>query len=96
MSADGLKSAFDLAMERLARKGETLSSLTDDQKAALAEVASRSKAKLAEIEILYGKKLAEARAAGDAEKAGKIEEERRLEIARIKEREEAERRQIRT
>lgn len=95
MSADGLKSSFDLAMERLARKGEVLSSLTDDQKAALADVAARSKAKIAEVEILYGKKLAEAQAAGDAEKAGKIEEERRLEIARIKEREEAERRKIR-
>ena len=91
----GLKSSFDLAMERMAKRGEGISALTDDQKKAMADISTRIKAKIAEVEILYGKKIAEARAAGDAEKAGKIEEEKRYEIARHREKEESERRRIR-
>ena len=93
--ADGLKSSFDLAMERMAKRGEVISSLSEDQKVSMADITSRTKAKIAEIEILYGKKIEEAHAAGDAEKAGKIEEEKRFEISRIREREESERAQIR-
>ena len=93
--ADGLKSSFDLAMERMAKRGEVISALSEDQKVAMADITSRTKAKIAEIEILYGKKIAEARAAGDAEKAEKIEEEKRFEISRLREREESDRAQIR-
>lgn len=91
----GLKSSFDLAMERLAKRGETMTALTDDQKQALAEIGSRAKAKIAEVEILYGKKLAEARQGNDAEKVTQIEEQQRAEISRIKAREEDERRKVR-
>ncbi|MEI6562740.1 MAG: hypothetical protein WCO42_00375 [bacterium] len=91
----GLKSSFDLAMERLAKRGEGITALTEDQKQAMAEIASRAKAKIAEIEILYEKKVAEARAAGDAEKADKIEGEKRFEIAKQREKEESERNRIR-
>jgi len=59
-------------MERLAKRGEGIATLTEDQKKAMAEIANRTKAKIAEIEILYGKKVAEARAAGDAAKADKM------------------------
>lgn len=91
----GLKSSFDLAMERLARRGEGMASLTDEQKEAMADIAARTKAKIAEIEILYGKKISEAREAGDVGKADKIEEEKRHEIFRQREKEESERRRIR-
>ncbi|MEI7880045.1 MAG: hypothetical protein WCI95_04130 [bacterium] len=91
----GLKSSFDLAMERMAKRGEKITALTDEQKQAMAEVTTRTKAKIAEIEILYGKKADEARAAGDAGKASKIEEEKRYEIARLREKEESERCRIR-
>jgi hypothetical protein len=91
----GLKSSFDLAMERMARRGETIAALSDEQKQALAEIGSRAKAKIAEVEILYGKKLAEAQAANNAETMTKIEDEKRLEISRIKAREEDERRKAR-
>lgn len=93
--SDALKSSFDLAMERLAKRGEGITSLSTEQKEAMAEVAIRAKAKVAEVEILYGKKIAEAQAAGDAEKAAKIEIEQRAEITKIKEREETERARIR-
>jgi hypothetical protein len=91
----GLKSSFDLAMERMAKRGEKITALTEEQKQAMSEIATRTKAKIAEVEILYGKKAAEARAAGDAGKADKIEEEKRYEIARLREKEESERGRIR-
>lgn len=91
----GLKSSFDLALERLARKGEGIAALSDDQKQAMADVSRRTKAKIAEIEILYGKNIAEARAAGNHEKADTIEAEKRREIARQREQEESERQRIR-
>jgi hypothetical protein len=91
----GLKSAFDLAMERMAKRGEGITALSDGQKQAMAEISTRTKAKIAEVEILYGKKAGEARAAGDPAKADKIEEEKRYEIARLREKEEVERSRIR-
>lgn len=93
--ADGLKSSFDLAMERMAKRGEAMASLTPEQKAAMAELSSRTKAKIAEIEILYGKKIDEACEAKDADREAKTREEMRFEINRLKDREEAERAKIR-
>ena len=93
--ADGLKSSFDLAMERMAQRGEGIAELSAERKEAMSEIASRTKAKIAEIEILYGKKIDDARAAGDTEKADKIEAEKRFEISRIRDREESERSRIR-
>jgi hypothetical protein len=93
--SDGLKSSFDLAMERMAKRGEGIAALSSEQKEAMADIANRTKAKIAEIEILYGKKIEEARAAGDLEKADKTEEEKRFEIKRLREREESERSSIR-
>ena len=57
MTDDGApKSAFDLAMERLRKKdaeeGVTTQPLTDQQKAAIAEVRSLYDSKIAEQEIL--------------------------------------------
>lgn len=91
----GLKSAFDLAMERLASKGEGLVELTQEQKQKLADVSAKAKARIAEMEIMYGKKLAEARTAGAADKIAKIEDEMRAEMAKIRDREADERRKIR-
>lgn len=94
-SSKGLKSSFDLAMERLASKGEGLVQLSEEQKDALASISAKAKAAIAEIEIMYGKKLEEARKAGDAEKVAKLEEMMRLEIAKIKDREASDRKRIR-
>jgi hypothetical protein len=56
-----LKSAIELAMERMARKdaesGITAKPLTDDQKAAIAETRNFYEAKLAELEVLHQSKL---------------------------------------
>lgn len=77
----GLKSAFDLAMERLEKKDGKAAVLSDEQKKALHEVDRRTSAKVAEIEILMQKKLS---APEDAEEAAKIEEQMRAQIVRAR------------
>ena len=77
MSNDApLKSAYELAMERLAaedRKAgvEQSRSLTDKEKETIAELRQRATAKLAELEILHRKELT---AAADPEKLTQLEE----------------------
>ena len=65
MSDDAPKSAFELAMERLRQKDKDASTddrpLTDEQKAAIAEVRQWYKAKIAECEILHQAALRKAR-----------------------------------
>ena len=57
MSDDRLKSAYELAMERFQKKdaeaGIAQTPMTDEQKAAIAEIRSRYQAKIAELEILH-------------------------------------------
>lgn len=93
---DGLKSAFDLAMERMAGKdGGGLVNLTAEQKAAIAEITKRAKAKIAELEIMYGKRIIEAREAKDDEKTKKLEEEFKADVTRLRAREEEEKQRAR-
>lgn len=95
--ADGekLKSSFELAMERMAKRGDGMTTLTAEQKEAMADISRRTQAKIAEIEILFGKTLAQARAAGDKDKVEATGQEMRREIARLREREESERERVR-
>ena len=57
MSDQKLKSAYELAMERFAKKdadaGIERQPLTDEQKAEIADIRSRYQAKIAELEILH-------------------------------------------
>lgn len=56
-----LKSTFDLAMERLRRvAGDTDAALTEEQKAAIAEIRSFYHAKLAEQEVLHQSRVRKA------------------------------------
>ena len=62
MSNDGApKSAYELAMERLQKKDEeagiTHKPVTDEQKAAIAEIRSFYQARIAELELLHQGKL---------------------------------------
>jgi len=92
-SGTSLKSALDLAMERLAQHDGARAKLTDAQKAALAEVDRKTKAKLAEREILGSDWLA--KAGDDPEKVEPIKAEQRAEIEKIKARAEQEKEHIR-
>ena len=82
-----LKSAYELAMERLKAKDREAGidepiPLSDAQKAKIAELRQAAKAKLAEIEIMHHKRLAAA-VSGDPEEIAKLEEQFRVDRGRV-------------
>ena len=79
-----MKSAYELAMERL-QKGAPSISLTDDQKKQLADVDSTYKAKIAEKELLLRDEIQKAQAGGDSEEVEKLEKQLGSEIRRLQE-----------
>jgi hypothetical protein len=85
----GMKSAYELAMERL---GGESKGLTAQQKSALTEIDSKMKAKIAETEIMFDQQLA---TETDPAKAAFIQQTRQQQIARIKEEAEAEKEAVR-
>jgi hypothetical protein len=81
--AKGMKSAYELALERLESQGidrPSSTALTDEQKQAIAEARAATEAKLAELEILHRDKMAKL---GDPLAAGEQEEFYRLEKGRL-------------
>jgi len=78
MRAFPMKSAYELAMEKLRKKdaerGQKEIRLDEGQKAEIAEIRAFYKAKVAEREILFQADLRKARAAGDLDAARKIED----------------------
>jgi len=84
-----LKSAYELAMERLRAKDRSEGvaeekPLTAEQKREIARLRQEAKAKLAELEILHRKNLAAA--GGDPAEIAKIEDHYRRDRARIDDR----------
>ena len=67
-----MKSAYELAMERLNKTSPTVK-LTAEQKKQLAELDSKYAAKIAEREIALKSEIDKAAAAGDAETADKLQ-----------------------
>lgn len=84
-----MKTAYELAMERLGRQAPAVT-LTDAQKAGIAELESRHRAKLAELELAVADEIAKALGAGNPE--GADESRQRLAHERRKLQEELERR----
>ena len=80
----GIKSALELALERLDREGEQRPSLTKSQKEALQKIEKELAAKVAETEILARKGLQEARVSGDAERLQELEEHLTREVSRLR------------
>lgn len=85
--SDELKSAMELAMERLDREMGRPASLSPEQKQQIAEIRARYEAKIAEQELAAQDRRKQALAAGDWAKLQEIdarvlEERRRLEAAR--------------
>ena len=78
-----MKSAYELAMERLAKASPTLV-LTDEQKTQLAEIDSTYKAKIAEKELFLRDEIRKAEAAGNFEEVEKLEKQLTSEIARLR------------
>jgi hypothetical protein len=98
MSDDRLKSAYELAMERFQKKdadaGVVQQPLTDEQKAAIAELRSQYQAKIAELEILHRSQVAGIIDPAEREVAeeqyrrerGRLERERDSKVERARER----------
>ena len=91
-----MKSAYELAMERLAQSDPTAGkTLTPEQKARLAEIDRVYKGKTAEREIFLQERLEAARAADKADDVEKIKRQLTNERARLEEEREAEKDKVR-
>lgn len=89
-----MKSAYELAMERLGG-GEPETTLTDEQKAALAAVDDKFKAKIAERELFLGDLIAKATSTGNYAELAELETQKTREIASLKSQCEAEKEELR-
>ncbi len=91
-----MKSAYELAMERLAKSDpEASRPLTPEKKARLAEIDRVYKGKLAEREIFLKKQLDDAFAAQKAEEVEKVQKQMVSERARLEEEREEEKERVR-
>jgi hypothetical protein len=79
-----MKSAYELAMERLA-KDQPIVTLTGDQKKQLAEVDSIFRARIAEKELFLKGEIQKAQSAGKLEEAESLEKQLANEIKRSQE-----------
>jgi predicted S18 family serine protease len=77
-----MKSAYELAMERLEKASPSLS-LTEDQKKEIAEADSVYRAKIAEKELFLKDQIRKAQAAGKFEEAKSLEKQLASEIRRL-------------
>ena len=91
-----MKSAYELAMERLQKEDpKGGGSLSDAQRRALSEIEKRYQAKIAEREIFLQKQLDDALAAGKSDDAEQIRKQTLDERIRLKEEMEKEKEKIR-
>jgi aminopeptidase N len=79
-----MKSAYELAMERLA-KDQPIMTLTEDQKKQLAEIDSQFKARIAEREVFLKDQTAKAQAAGKFEEVESLQKQLSSELRRLQE-----------
>ena len=79
-----MKSAYELAMERLEKQSPT-ARLTEEQRAAIAEIESTYKAKIAERELFLQAQIQKAVAAREATEAEEIRLQLTREIRRLQE-----------
>ncbi|HLP02957.1 MAG TPA: hypothetical protein VK163_13090 [Opitutaceae bacterium] len=90
-----MKSAYELAMERLKAAEPDTAPLSAEQKERLAELDARYKAKIAEREIFLQKAYHEALERGEAEEVVKIRQQMTNEKARLENEREAEKERVR-
>ena len=90
-----MKSAYELAMERLKAAEPDAAPLTAEQKELLAELDVRYKAKLAEREVFLRKALDEAAERGEGEAVEQIGRQMANERARLEDEREAEKEKVR-
>ena len=79
-----MKSAYDLAMERLEKQSPT-QKVNEQQKLEIAEVDSQYKAKIAERELFLKSQIKSARESGQFQEAEAIEKQLAIELRRLNE-----------
>ncbi|MDC0066791.1 hypothetical protein OAK16_04260 [Verrucomicrobia bacterium] len=89
-----MKSAYELAMERLAKESPQ-ESITDQQKQDIAEIEKKYSSKIAEREVFLKSKIQEAISTGELEEAQQLEEELSREIRSLKSSSESEKNTVR-
>lgn len=90
-----MKSAYELAMERLAKADPSQRPLTQEQKERIAEIEKVYKGRIAEREIFLRERLEAALSADDYDESEKIKKQIADERARLEEEREAEKNQVR-
>jgi len=90
-----MKSAYELAMERLAKSDPAAASLTAEQKGRLAEIDKVYQGKIAEREIFLKQQLQAALGARNLEEADKVRQQISREKARLEEEREDEKERVR-
>ena len=78
-----MKSAYELAMERL-QKASPSSSLTDEQKKELAEIDSKYQAKIAEKELFLKDQIRKAQTEGKADDIDSLQKQLVVEVRRLR------------
>ena len=89
-----MKSAYELAMERLQKASPSLS-LTEEQKNELAEVDSKYQAKIAEKELFLKDQICKARTEGKADDIDSLQKQLVSDIRRLQEECEAKKEKVR-
>ena len=79
-----MKSAYDLAMERLEKQSPTVK-LTEEQRSQLAEIESLYKSRIAEKELLLNDLIRRERAAGKASEVENLQKQLASEMRRLTE-----------
>ena len=90
-----MKSAYELAMERLAKSEPASAPLTAEKKARLAEIDRIYQGKIAEREIFLKRQLEEALSDQKADEAEKVRQQLSSERARLEEEREADKERVR-
>lgn len=91
----GMKSAYELAMDRLQSIDPVEKPLRPEQKAELADIDQRFRARLAEREIFLNQQLHQARVAQQREEIQQLEQQLRSERLRLEEEREAAKEKVR-
>jgi hypothetical protein len=77
-----MKSAYELAMERLEKESPSIK-LTDDQRSQLAEIDSLYKSKMAEKELLLKEQIQREQAAGKFKEVESLQQQLSSELRRL-------------
>jgi hypothetical protein len=89
-----MKSAYELAMERLAAQEPSVR-LSDDQKNRIAALEAKCKADIAAKELLLQGEMDKARAAGDLDQVAQLQRQLSDEIRRFEEKRDSEKEAVR-